>query len=243
MFIRRVAGQSMSPALKSGQIVIGWRTLPRVGGIVLAHQAGREVIKRIESVKNNEYYLVGDNRAESQDSRHYGSVTFHDIIGSIMIQLPHAVDPPKLVKPYGAWAGRVAAAILALMALIHLFRIDTLIPIIDAAIPGGGGWATLVTVIIIISEVFAAPFALRMKLSLLAQFKSATLMVLAPFLWFLMGIWAYGTGLSTGLFGQFIETPSNIVFMLVILVWLAFNYWALWLLGYNHLPLKKLLKK
>lgn len=243
MFIRRIRGQSMAPALEPGQVVIGWHRQPMTGIIVLARQQGREVVKRIESIKDDKAYLVGDNRAESRDSRHYGAVAFQDIIGSVMIKLPHATNPPKLVKPYGAWVGRVAAAILVVMALVHLFRIDTLIPILDGALPGGTGWATFIAVLIVLSEVFAVPFALRMKLSLLAHFKSGMLMVLAPLLWLLIAIWTFGTGASTGLFGEFVNTPSTPALLVLNLGWLSLNYYALWVLGYNNLPLKNLLKK
>jgi len=233
----------MLPTLQSGQIVLGWRKKLAGGDIVLARQSGREVIKRVESIKDDKVYLIGDNRMESHDSRHYGPVEFQDIIGSIMIKLPLASNPPKLVKPYGAWVGRAAAAVLVLMALIHLFRIDTLIPILDKALPGGAGWATFMVVVIVLAEVFAVPFALRMKLSLLAHFKSGALMVFAPLLWLLIAIWVYGTGASTGQFGQFIETPSTNMLVVLNLLWLGLNYYALWLLGYNNLPLAKLLKK
>jgi hypothetical protein len=243
MFIRRINGRSMFPTLRHGQLVIGWHRRPRAGDVVLARQSGREVVKRVEAIKDQAVYLVGDNRTESHDSRHYGHVRFQDIIGSIMITLPTSSNPPKLVKPYGAWVGRAAAALLAAMALTHLFRIDTLIPIVDEALPGGAGWATVITVLIILSEVFAIPFLLRMKLSLLAQFVSATLAVLAPFLWLLVGIWAYGLGVSTGELGEFVATPSTDALMILNLVWLALNYYALWLLGYNKLPLKKLVAK
>ena len=240
LFIRRINGGSMMPVLRPGQIVIGWRKRPVAGDIVLARQMGREVVKRIETVKKDSVYLVGDNRTESHDSRHYGPVAFRDIIGSIMIRLPHASNPPKLEKPYGAWLGRIAAALLVVMALIHLFRIDTLIPLLNEVLPGG---ATFVALLVVLTEIFAVPFALRMKLSLLAQFVSATFIILAPFLWLLIGIWAYGLDISTGLLGQFVKTPSVDVTIALTLAWLGFNYYALWALGYNKLPLKKLLKK
>lgn len=242
MFIRRVNGKSMTPALFPGQIVVGWHRLPAAGDIVLARQQGREVIKRVESIKSDRLYLIGDNRTESSDSRHYGPVHFQDIIGSIMIKLPQAINPPKLVKPNGVWFGRAAAAVLVLFALLHLFRIDTFIPILDEVLPGGAGWATFIAVLIILSEVFAVPFALRMKLSLLAQAKSGLLIVLAPFLWLLVGIWGFGAGVSTGQLGEFVHTPSDAVYMSLNLIWLGFNYYALWLLGYNNLPLRKLVR-
>lgn len=233
----------MAPTLQSGQVVAGWRRRFAVGDIVLARQANREVVKRVKSIKDGRVYLVGDNSEDSQDSRHYGPVEFRDIIGSIMIKLPFASDPPKLVKPYGIWFGRAAAVVLVLMALVHLFRIDTLIPILDAALPGGTGWATFASILIVLSEVFAVPFALRMKLSLLAQVKSGALVVLAPLLWLLVTIWSFGAEVSTGQLGQFVSLRSDMNLIVVNFLWLSFNYYTLWLLGYNSLSLKKLLKK
>lgn len=243
MFVRRISGRSMLPTLQPGQIVIGWRKRPAMGDIVLARQMGRDVVKRVKSTEGDTAYLEGDNAQESHDSRHYGVVAFQDIIGSIMIKLPHAINPPKLMKPYGAWFGRAAAAVLVLMALIHLFRIDTLIPILDEVLPGGAGWATFVTVLIVLAEVFAVPFALRMKLSLLAQFVSGMLIIFAPLLWLLISIWAFGLGVSTGQLGQFVATPSTVTLVAMNVLWLSFNYVTLWLLGYNNLSLKQLLKK
>lgn len=226
-----------------GQIVAGWRRSVRPGDTVVARQASREVAKRVKSVKDDKFYLIGDNNNDSQDSRHYGSVEIQDIIGSIMIKLPVAIAPPKLVKPYGAWFGRAAAAALVAMALVHLFRIDTLIPILDLVLPGDSSWAALATVGIILSEVFAVPFALRMKLSPLAHVISGALVVFAPLWWLHISIWAYGQGISTGHLGQFVETPSGGGLMALSLLWLGFNYVTLWLLGFNNLEFKKLLKK
>lgn len=243
MFLRRVTGKSMIPTLLPGQLVIGWHRKLRKSDIVLARQAGREVVKRIKVVEDGKAYLVGDNVSESRDSRHYGPVEFQDIIGSIMIKLPHAIDPPKLVKPYGVWFGRAAAAVLVLMALIHLFRIDTFIPILDEVLPGESGWAAFAAIFIVLVEVFAVPFALRMKLSPLAHLKSGAFIVLAPLTWLLIDVWAFDTSMSTGQLGQFVATPSTISLMTLNAFWLGFSYYTLWVLGYNKLPVKQLLKK
>lgn len=243
MFIRRIRGRSMTPTLEPGQIVVGWRRPLRSGDIVLARQAGREVVKRIKSIDDNKIYLVGDNSDESQDSRHYGPVDFSDIIGSIMIKLATATNPPKLMKPYGVWFGRVVAGVLVAMALVHLFRIDTLIPILDGALPGGSIIATWTAILIVMSEVFAIPFALRMKLSPLFHIKSGGLIVLAPLWWLLISIWSFDAGVSTGQLGQFVDTPSTALLIIVNVLWLSFSYATLWFLGYNNLSLKGLLKK
>ena len=233
----------MEPALQSGQIVVGWKRPVSTGDIVLARQVGREVVKRVKSVDGDKFYLVGDNSDASNDSRHYGPVAFSDIIGSMTIKLPKAVNPPKLVKPYGVWFGRAAAAILALMAVVHLFRIDTFIPILDNALPGGSTAAAWIAVLIVLTEVFAIPFALRMKLSPLAQLKSGALIVFAPLWWMLISIWSYGESASTGQLGEFVATPSDATLVTLNLAWVALSYATLWLLGYNSFKLSNLLKK
>jgi len=243
MFLRRIRGNSMSPALKPGDVVIGWQRPVVAGSIVLARVGSRDVAKRIERVEGDQVYLVGDNRLDSTDSRHYGNVARSAIIGTIMIVFASTVDPPKLLKPAGLWFGRVAAVILIGMALVHLFRIDTFIPVLDEALPGGSVVASLIAVLIILSEVFAIPFALRMKLSPLMHLKSGALMALAPLWWSLIGIWTFGLPLSTGELGAFVHVKSDIVLLLLNLIWLGFNYYTLYLLGYNRLSVHALLRK
>jgi hypothetical protein len=241
--VRRVGGSSMRPALLSGDTVVAFRRKPHEGDIVLARHGGREIIKRVGRREGDKYYLVGDNRQESTDSRHYGFISKNDILGTIMIILPKAVHPPTLVKPYGILLGRIAAAILVVMALVHLFRIDTLLPILDEVLPGGRVAASFMGVIIILSEVFALPFALRMKLSPLAHLVSGALLVLAPLWWFLIGIWGFGLVDNTGQLGQFVAVPANTLVLFVNLVWVSFSYYALYLLGYNNLKVSDLLRK
>lgn len=235
-------GRSMMPALNPGDIVISLRKKPRVDDIVIFSRADREIIKRIKRIEHGDYYVVGDNLLDSTDSRHYGFINKSDILGNIMIVLPKSVSPPKLVLPYGIWLGRVAAGILVVMAVIHLFRIDTFIPLIDAVVPGGNGMAIFISLLIILSEIFAIPFALRMRLSPLAQLMSGALVVFAPLWWLLMSIWSYGTGLSTGQLGEFAVVTANAWIMVLNLAWVILGYFSLYALGYNRLSLSKALE-
>lgn len=237
ILIRRVSGSSMRPALASGDIVVARKITPRVNDIVIARRGGTEVIKRVKRIENDRYYIVGDNQQESTDSRHYGFISKNDILGTIMIILPKAVNPPKLVKPYGLILGRIAAAILIVMAIVHLFRIDTFLPILDTYLPGGGVAAGFMGLVIILSEVFAIPFALRMKLSPLAHIVSGALLALAPLWWLLIDIWMYGLTDGTGQLGGFVVVPATAGVLLLNLIWVAFNYFTLYTLGYNRLKL------
>lgn len=243
IFVRRVRGSSMTPTLEPGDIVVAMRRRLAVGMVVIARQEGREVIKRIERLDTNSAYLVGDNRDDSTDSRHYGNVSKSAILGTIMTRVPRPINPPKLLKPYGATLGRIAAAVLVAMAVVHLYRIDTFIPILDEVLPGGSGLASVGALIIVLSEIFAVPFALRMRLSLLAQVVSGALIVLAPLLWVLVDIWSMGIANTTGQFGEFADVPSTLLVTVLNIVWLGFNYYALYALGYSRLSIAALLKK
>ncbi len=244
--IRRVSGLSMSPTLQGGAIVVfRGKHSYAVGDILLVKTPNREVVKRVQKIKNGRYILIGDNSEQSFDSRHYGAVTKDAIIGSTMIvlDLPKAVAPPKLIKSYGVWLGRALAAFFAAMALVHLFRIDSFIPILDMYIPGGVGWATFLALVICLAEIFAIPFLLRMRLSPLAHMISGALVVKAPLIWFLLNIWSLGQPQSTGQLGQFVEIPATWLSLLFNLVWLGMAYYALWTLGYNRLKVRDLLIK
>ncbi len=241
--IRRVSGRSMFPALQPGNIIIALRKSYKVGSIVIANINNREVIKRVTLIKKEYVYLQGDNASESTDSRHYGPVHKSVILGTVMITLPKAIKSPKLVKPYGPILGRAAAFILVLMSLIHLFRIDTLIPILDAALPGGQIIASILTVLIILIEIFAVPFALRMKLSPLGHLVSGAFVVLTPLSWVWVTIWAYGSSAQIGQLGEFVPVYASALVLVVNLIWVTASYYTLYTLGYNRLSVRSLLRK
>ena len=244
LLLRRIVGRSMEPNLVQGDLVV---FVPRrgysVGDVVLARHEGQQIVKRITRVEGERYYLVGDNRQESTDSRHYGMEESSAIIGSIMINLHfvEATKPPKLVLKQGVILGRVAAAVLVAMAVIHLFRIDTFIPILDQNLPGGQGIATAVAMLIVLSEVFAIPFLLRIKLSPLAHIKSGALVAFAPLWWLLITIWAYRSPDSIGQLGEFMGVYATPLVLVVNIVWVGFNYYTLYALGYNHLKVADIL--
>ena len=232
----------MLPGLKPGTVVIaGRRRAARVGEIVIARQAGREVVKRVHGLESGRYILRGDNSSESVDSREFGPVRKEDILGVVMITLPVAVDPPKPRTDYAVYAGWIAAGLSILAALLHLFRIDTFLPLLDQVLPGGFTFASFAGALIVIVEVFSVPYLLRMKLSPLMQLKSGFSAVVAPLAWLLIGIWGLGHPESTAQFGEFLTTPSSIPLLMLDIAWLGFNLWALWLLSYDQIP--KELKK
>ncbi|MBQ6003539.1 MAG: signal peptidase I [Clostridia bacterium] len=108
MDIMFVDGESMLPTYQEGQFVgvnktAFWLTEPEVGDVVIARSlsSNKVVIKRLAGVpgttitlrtgqeytlKENEYFLRGDNRAISLDSDTYGPITRDRILGMVIPQ-------------------------------------------------------------------------------------------------------------------------------------------------------------
>jgi len=84
--IFRVEGDSMLPALRDGDLVlINPHADFEIGDIVLARHPFKQsvkIIKRIAEILPGErYILLGDNPAESSDSRQFGAIAAKDILG------------------------------------------------------------------------------------------------------------------------------------------------------------------
>lgn len=86
-------GSSMYPTLKDGEGVLVDKSPEtiEVGDIVLARHPVEQitdVIKRVQKInERGHYFLVGDNLAESIDSRDYGAVTREYIKGKVVARL------------------------------------------------------------------------------------------------------------------------------------------------------------
>lgn len=81
----KVYGNSMFPTLKEGQEVLtfNWSKI-KIRDIVVVKG---EKIKRVQKIMGSKVYLVGDNRTESTDSRHFGPVDISQIIGKVIYYL------------------------------------------------------------------------------------------------------------------------------------------------------------
>lgn len=223
----------MSPVLTTGDVIIGWKRRVRVGDIVIARINDREVVKRIDSFRDDKPYLIGDNRQESTDSRHYGPVAESAILGTVMIHFASATNPPKARTPYARKLSLILAAAFVVFALLHLVRIDKLIPTIAAVLPGGAGAAEIFVALIVVAEVFALPFLLGLKISPLARFCGGLLVVLVPLAWTCLSIWALGNPNPLGQFSSYSHVSSNLLIVLFNLAWLAASYWALHVLSFD----------
>lgn len=96
-----VSGRSMEPTLTEGQALLllksaYWFAAPQDGDIIVVQHGTERYIKRIvacpgeippeekEALPENQYYIMGDNREVSVDSRSFGAVSEELIIGRII---------------------------------------------------------------------------------------------------------------------------------------------------------------
>lgn len=88
----RIEGSSMLPTLRPGdKVLIDPKAIVRVGDIVLTSHPFRSsirTIKRLRSIEpDGRLFLIGDNAAESTDSRTFGLVAEKDVIGKVVAKL------------------------------------------------------------------------------------------------------------------------------------------------------------
>ncbi len=88
----RVVGNSMLPLLSPGEEILidpnaYNKSKPEINHVVaISHpiKSHLTIVKRIKTISEDEgYFLMGDNPAESTDSRHWGTVSPQKIIGRV----------------------------------------------------------------------------------------------------------------------------------------------------------------
>lgn len=85
LLIRRVVGNSMLPTLRPNKIIFAWRSKDiKPGDVVVLRHDGLEKIKRVKYVSSNDVYVVGDNPAESKDSRTIGSIDRNNVLAKVV---------------------------------------------------------------------------------------------------------------------------------------------------------------
>lgn len=93
LIFRRVAGLSMLPALRPGQLIVAvrilrlpWRGVAGLqpGQVVVLEHEGLEKIKRVSRVRDGRVFVVGDNLSASTDSRHFGWLSYEAVRGRVV---------------------------------------------------------------------------------------------------------------------------------------------------------------
>lgn len=82
-----ISGESMDPTLKNGQtaISLNWFFKIYKNDLVVAEKNGKLIIKRVTKILNNKYFLQGDNKSFSTDSRKFGYLSKDDIFGKVIL--------------------------------------------------------------------------------------------------------------------------------------------------------------
>ena len=147
-----------------------------------------------------------------------------------IVALP-APKPRSVAARNTAWT---YAAILTVMAVGQLFAFEKFIPLLKKYdLVGGDGTATLLACLIVIVEIMALPFLLRMRLSRLMRWVSLCCGVIAPAVWVKLSLFAIitSTELSNGgILGSKVSVGlvPQLVLGLVLLVVAAYVAHGLW---------------
>ena len=91
MFRRfKVSGDSMLPTLKNGQQIIAEKIScrflnPKIGDIIiLKNSSNINLVKRITKKDGGNYFIEGDNKEKSTDSKNFGPIQKNDILAKII---------------------------------------------------------------------------------------------------------------------------------------------------------------
>lgn len=142
-------------------------------------------------------------------------------------------------KPKSALIEKVStllAGVFVVLAVAQLFGFENFPLVIEAwQLPGVGGSASaLLAAGIVVCEVLAVPFLLRMRLSPVMRFLSMIVGWLAGVWWLLVTIWQTVAGImgeSVGLLGSTIQLPLgwwSVLLVIFIGGLLAWASWGLW---------------
>lgn len=79
----------MEPDFKEGEIVLASKIYyilnkPKIGETIAIKKDGKFIVKYIDKIKNENYFVLGKNVKFSKDSRQFGWISKKEIIGKII---------------------------------------------------------------------------------------------------------------------------------------------------------------
>lgn len=85
----KISGHSMEPLIKNGNTVFATNilylfTYPKVNDIIIFEKNKKYFVKRISKIENNKYFVTGDNKKDSLDSRKFGNILRNQILGKVI---------------------------------------------------------------------------------------------------------------------------------------------------------------
>jgi len=148
------------------------------------------------------------------------------------------------LKPKTKESGQVAylySFILIVLVLCQLFTFDKFTLLLESfALPGSLVTEHLVASLIVVSEVFALPFLLGLKISSLMRVVSMVFGGVAPLIWFVLSLWlifATNSAHNFGLLGTVVTLVPGwwAMYVSVALIMLAaWASWGLWPIKRKH---------
>lgn len=89
-----IQGYSLYPLFKEGEVVLAIKILPflkiKTNDIVVFNKESHGLmIKKVRSVKNNEYFVVGEN-PDSIDSRNFGLLQKKELLYKVLFKVKRA---------------------------------------------------------------------------------------------------------------------------------------------------------
>jgi nickel-type superoxide dismutase maturation protease len=88
----KISGHSMAPKIKNQDSVLAsgiyyWFFSPKINDVVVFSYKNNNLVKRIAGIKNGKYFLQGDNKNDSLDSRKFGFILRNQILGKVIYKL------------------------------------------------------------------------------------------------------------------------------------------------------------
>jgi hypothetical protein len=143
-----------------------------------------------------------------------------------------ASSAPKPKSAYMPLVALLFASIILSMAVAQLFHFEDFVPLVERfGLPGSVLAAHLFASCIVVLEVAALPFLLRMPLSLAMRFVSMISGWLVVGLWLVVQVYLNVNGISldnSGLFGTVVETNVSWMMVFGLLLLGALAAWASW---------------
>jgi phage repressor protein C with HTH and peptisase S24 domain len=86
LLLRQIVGKSMLPSFREGGLLVasGWFKDVKPHDVVIVLHEGKEKVKRVHKVRNGELFLLGDNGAQSTDSRDFGWLPLEHITAKVI---------------------------------------------------------------------------------------------------------------------------------------------------------------
>lgn len=85
-----VAGDSMAPTYISGDwLIVRWGGNYKVGEAIVVEREDRPgvfLVKRLVRIDGQEYWVEGDNKSSSTDSRQWGVISREELVGKVVFR-------------------------------------------------------------------------------------------------------------------------------------------------------------